>query len=85
MKDFEILQFEVGLKGILSMGKTFRINARNNAKVEKTGKLISLLVYFFTAIVNVSFLEGRLGTGLCPYPVLRFSSDFLISQDPLGL
>ena len=43
--------------------------------------LIFAFAYLFTAIVNNSFLQGKLGTRSCPHPVFGFSHYFLISKD----
>ena len=55
-------------------------------KSSKTGQdkksLISTFACFLTATAKVSFLEGRLGTGLCLDLSLRFFYYFLISWDP---
>ena len=43
---------------------------------------MSAFVSFLTSIAKVLFLEGRLGTGLCLHPKLRFLQHFLISYNP---
>ena len=42
-------------------------------------ELTADLVQFCSAIVSFLFVEGRLGTRLCMYLILRFSQHFLIS------